>query len=345
MIAFPNLGLEFSNISRTAFRIFGLDIYWYGVIAAVAVIILGFSYALKRSKEFGMITDKVFDCAVVGFLGGGLGARLYYVIFYNLNPANETKYTFVTFFTGFREGGLALYGGIIGAILFGFIAMRLKKMRVLPVLDLAGMSFLLGIGVGRWANFFNQEAYGSVTSPDFLFGMTGDRIGEIPVHPCFLYESVWCLLGFALLHFYSKKLRTFNGEIFLLFAAWYGFGRVFIEQLRSDSLMFGEFKISQLLAAASFGAAIGAFIYFKQKTRKAPNLYSDSEESISSIAAYELKLKLDKEKIAAKKALKNAEQTAPSILSGNVGRDALGTPQEPGVPQNETEENENGTNS
>jgi phosphatidylglycerol:prolipoprotein diacylglycerol transferase len=156
--------------------------------------------------------------------------------------------------------------------------------------------------------------------------MTGDRIAppvnpfisywQPPelVHPCFLYESLWCLLGFALLHFYSKKFRTFDGEIFLLFAAWYGFGRVFIEQLRSDSLMLGSFKISQLLAAASFGAAIGAFIYFKQKTRKNPRLYGDSSEGKQSIADYELKLVLDKEKADAKKALKKTDETAPSIL-------------------------------
>ncbi|MCL2697689.1 MAG: prolipoprotein diacylglyceryl transferase [Oscillospiraceae bacterium] len=327
MIAFPNLGLEF-EVGRTAFRFFGLDIYWYGVIISAAIV-LGFLYAMKRSRQFGMIADKVFDCAAVGLLGGFLGARLYYVIF------SETKYTIVTFFSNIRDGGLAIYGGIIGAVIFGLIAMKFKKMKMLPILDLAGMSFLLGIGLGRWGNFFNQEAYGGLTT--LPWGMTGSRISQDPavleasinaflsgaenpdalVHPCFLYESLWCLLGFALLHFYSKKLRTFDGEIFLLFAAWYGFGRVFIEQLRSDSLMLGGFKISQLLAAASFGAAIGSFIYFKQKTRKEPKLYSSSDESAAEISAYELKLKLGKEKTEAKKALNKAEEIAPSILGGN----------------------------
>jgi phosphatidylglycerol:prolipoprotein diacylglycerol transferase len=335
------------------------------VIISIAIV-LGFLYAMHRSRQFGMIADKVFDAAAAGLLGGFLGARLYYVIF------SETKYTFITFFTTIRDGGLAIYGGIIGAVIFGFIAMKLRKMKVLPVLDLAGMSFLLGIGIGRWGNFFNQEAYGGITSSDFLLGMTGDGIArdavslnyilhsppgsQALVHPCFLYESFWCLLGFAFLHFYSKKLRTFNGEIFILFAAWYGLGRVFIEQLRSDSLMLGGFKISQLLAAASFGAAIGAFVYFKQKTRKNPALYSSSDESAQEIAAYELNLKLNKEKTEAKKALKKAEETAPSIL-GDVGRDAPGAPENepdigdgiPDVPHensnNEKECEENGTNS
>jgi phosphatidylglycerol:prolipoprotein diacylglycerol transferase len=349
MIAFPNLDLEFT-VSRTAFRIFGLDIYWYGIIISVAIV-LGFLYAMKRARQFGMIADKVFDCAAFGLLGGFLGARLYYVTF------SATRYTFITFFSQIRDGGLGLYGGIIGAVLFGLFAMKWKKMKVLPVLDLAGMSFLLGIGLGRWGNFFNQEAFGSVTSPDFLLGMTGDRIAtsmhiqHTPfssyfdlnahlVHPCFLYESLWCLLGFALLHFYSKKLRTFDGEMFLLFAAWYGFARVFIEQLRSDSLMLGGFKISQLLAAASFGAAVGAFIYFKQKTRKKPALYSNSEESAASIAAYELNLKLNKEKAEAKKALKKADETAPSILA--IDNEQLTTDNEI---ESEAEENDDSTNS
>jgi phosphatidylglycerol:prolipoprotein diacylglycerol transferase len=325
MISFPNLNLELT-VSRTAFNIFGLDIYWYGIIISAAIV-LGFLYAMRRAKQFGMISDKVFDCAAFGLLGGFLGARLYYVVF------SATSYTFITFFSAIRDGGLGLYGGIIGAVVFGLLAMKWNKVKTLPILDLAGMSFLLGIGIGRWGNFFNQEAFGTVVSGDFLLGMTGDRIAppvnpfssylqplEL-VHPCFLYESVWCLLGFALLHFYSKKLRTFDGEVFLLFVAWYGFGRVFIEQLRSDSLMLGGFKVSQLLAAASFGAAVGAFVYFKQKTRKKPTLYGSSEESAQAIVAYEENIRLNKEKAAAKKALKKADQAAPSILGENVGRD------------------------
>jgi phosphatidylglycerol:prolipoprotein diacylglycerol transferase len=311
MISFPNLGIEFA-IERTAFTLFGLAVYWYGVVVTAAVL-LGFHYATKRAPQFGMISHKVFDAAFCGLFGGIIGARLYYVLFYNLNPANADKYTFIGIFTRFRGGGLATYGGFIGAILLGLVFMKLTKMKLAPVLDLAGLGFLLGIAVGRWGNFFNQEAYGSATT--LPWGMSGSTIaadvGEgVLVHPCFLYESLWCLLGFILLHLYSKKLRTFDGEVFLLFVAWYGLGRAFIEHLRSDSLMLGDFKISQLLACVSAGAAIGAFVYFKR--RKANRLYRDTPESAVEIAEYERALRLNKEKAAARKALK--EKEAPSIL-------------------------------
>jgi phosphatidylglycerol:prolipoprotein diacylglycerol transferase len=300
-----------------------------------------------------MISDKVFDAAIAGFIGAFIGARLYYVLFYNLNPENENKYTFITTITGVSNGGLAIYGGIIGAVLFAYIFMKLKRIRILPVLDLAGLGFLLGIGLGRWGNFFNQEAYGAATAGNLPWGMTGNRIaldivvreaGEgALVHPCFLYESLWCLLGFALLHFYSKKLRTFDGEIFLLFAAWYGTGRVFNEQLRTDSLMLGDLKISQVLAGISAGAAIGVFIYFKLRVKKNLNfkMYRDTDESGWAVTAYEENLKLQKEKTAAKKALKKAEEVAPSILGGNVGDDD-GAP--PAVRNNDEEDSGNGEN-
>ncbi|MCL1822628.1 MAG: prolipoprotein diacylglyceryl transferase [Oscillospiraceae bacterium] len=341
-ISFPNLfgGLKL-NIGRTAFTVFGLNIYWYGVVITAAII-LGFGYAMKRSRQFGMIADKVFDAAAAGLIGGFIGARLYYVTFYNLNPDNETKYNFITYFTGIRDGGLAIYGGIIGAALFAFVYMKLKKIKILPVLDLGGLGFLIGIGIGRWGNFFNQEAYGAVMKNEMPWGMTGSRIasetgGSVLVHPCFLYESLWCLLGLAVLHFYSKKLRTFDGEIFLLFVTWYGTGRAFNESLRTDSLMLGSLRISQILAAVTAGAAIGIFIYFKKKVVKSGKtaLYSQTEESELAIIAYEKKLKLDKEKADAKKALKKEDETAPSILA-DAGDNA---------PHNDTEgAEENGEN-
>jgi phosphatidylglycerol:prolipoprotein diacylglycerol transferase len=323
MIEFPNLGLEL-NIGRVAFTVFGIDIFWYAIVITISII-LAFLYAAKRSGQFGLISDKVFDAALVGLLGGFLGARLYFVIF------SSESYRFIEIFTRIRDGGLAMYGGVIGAVLFGYVYMKLKKFKIKPVLDLAGLGFLIGIGLGRWGNFFNQEAYGSETS--LPWGMTGNRIansvGEnVLVHPCFLYESLWCLFGFVLLHFYSKKLRTFDGEIALLSVAWYGLGRAFNEQLRTDSLMLGDFKVSQLLASISAGAAIGAFIYFKRKAAKNPavRLYRDTVESAVAISEHKKELKLRKEKADAKKALK--EETAPSILLND-----------------ETEEKENGEDS
>ena len=305
MINFPKLGLEMS-IERTAFTIGGLAIYWYAIIIVTALI-LAFTYATRRSEQFGMISDKVFDTALFGLIGAILGARFFFVIF------SDKRYTFAQVFTQFRDGGLALYGGILGAVGAALIVMKLKKLKYMPVLDLAGLGFLLGISLGRWGNFFNQEAYGAHT--DLPWGMTGSVIGNVPVHPCFLYESLWCLLGFAALHFYSKKLRTFDGEIFLLFVAWYGLGRSLIEHLRADSLMLGSFKVSQLIASITAGAAVGAFIYFKRKAAKTPSmrLYADTAESKVMLAEYEKELKLYKEKSDAKKALKQG--VAESIIA------------------------------
>jgi phosphatidylglycerol:prolipoprotein diacylglycerol transferase len=275
---------------------------------------------------------------MAGVVGAFIGARIYYVVFHNLNPENETKYTFITAITGIRDGGLAIYGGVIGALLFAYVFMRLRKLKILPVLDLAGLGFLLGIGIGRWGNFFNQEAFGAVMKSDMPWGMTGSRIslsvGSFePVHPCFLYESLWCILGFFLLRLYAKKLRSFDGEIILLFAAWYGAGRVFIEALRTDSLMLGSVRISQVLAAVSAGAAIGAFVYFKRRFKADTKyaMYCNTEESAASIAAYEENLRLKKEKAEAKKAMKE-NAPAPSILAGDG---------DPVVPETEAEDGEN----
>ncbi|MCL2109486.1 MAG: prolipoprotein diacylglyceryl transferase [Oscillospiraceae bacterium] len=294
-----------------------MDIYFYGIIVSLAIV-AGFAYAMVRSEQFGLIADKVFDAAVAGLIGGFLSARLYYVIL------SDTKYTFITFFSDLRDGGLAIYGGVIGAVTFALIFMKLRKMKIPPVMDLAGLGFLLGIGIGRWGNFFNQEAYGATAAPDYFLAMTGNLIqgsteyGKL-VHPCFLYESLWCLLGFVLLHIYSKEqYQTFDGEIFLLFAAWYGTGRAFNEQLRADSLMLGNIKFSQILAIVSAALALGGFVYLKIKVKKSETykLFRDTEESAAAIAAHKEKLRLDKEKIAARKALKQVEEKAPSILGG-----------------------------
>ena len=315
------------EIGRTAFRLFGIDIYWYGVVISVAIV-LGFLYATKRAPQFGLISDKVFDAAAAGLIGGFIGARTYYTVFYNLSPDNPNKYTLITAVTGIRDGGLAIYGGIIGAVTFALIYMKIKKIKLLPVLDLGGLGFLMGIGLGRWGNFFNQEAYGAVIkrAGGLPWGMTGSTIAEEVgwdnlVHPCFLYESIWCLAGFLLLHFYSRKFRMFDGEVFLLFAAWYGTGRSLNESLRTDSLMLGSFKISQLLAAVSALAAVVLFVYFK---RKAPGnlefkLYRDTDESKAALSGYEETLLLLKEKSEAKRVMKK-EKTAPSIL-GDGGTD------------------------
>lgn len=317
-VEFPNLFGGVAISYYRGFMLFGkLPIYWYGVIITLGVI-LAYFYAMHRTKDFGLNKDRVFDVVFAALIGGFLGARIYYCVFTTLDPNSGIKYDLVTTFTTIRDGGLAIYGGIIGGFLVGFIACKIRKVHFFAMTDIAVLGILIGQTLGRWGNFINQEAYGAVCPQDWVFGMSGDIIskeieaGQL-VHPCFLYESAWCLLGFVLLHFYSKKLRSFDGEVTLLYVAWYGFGRFFIEGLRTDSLMAGGFKASQLLAGISFVVALVLFIVFKVYTsQKNIPLYVNTEACKEQLRADKDREDAEKAKAAAKKA---AKETAPSILA------------------------------
>ncbi len=338
-VEFPNLfgGVEISYYR--GFEIFGVPIYWYGVIITVGVC-LAYFYAMRRSKEVGLNKDRVFDAVFAALIGGFLGARIYYCVFQTLDPNSGIDYNFVTMFTTIRDGGLAIYGGIIGGFLVGFVASRIRKVHFLALADIAAPSFLIGQTIGRWGNFINQEAHGGVCDPDWIFGMTGTIISaEVEkgalVHPCFLYESAWCLLGFLVLHFYSKALRTFDGEIALLYIAWYGAGRFFIEGLRTDSLMAGEFKVSRLVAGASFVVAVILLIVFKIVTEKKQiPLYKDTE-------ACKLLWEQDMAKQAAEEAKKAAKLQAPSILADDADEVSLDEPKPDEEAPDETEHEDN----
>lgn len=319
-VEFPNLfgGTEMSY--RRGFNLFGsngITIYWYGVLIAVGVV-LAYIYVMRRvTRDFGLVKDRVFDVVFVTIIGAFICARIYYCVFTNLNPETpqDQKYTFVTMFTKMRDGGIAMYGGTIGAVLIGLLMCRLRKVKFLALADAASLGFLIGQTIGRWGNFINQEAYGAACDSNWLFAMSGNRIrAEMPtgvfVHPCFLYESVWCLLGFVFLHIYSKKLRTFDGEIALLYLSWYGFGRFFIEQLRTDSLYLGTLRVSQWVGAVSFVAAMVCFVICKIRTAKSKKpLYVNTDASRELI---ESDLKAEEER-RAKKAKK--EKKADSILA------------------------------
>ncbi|MCH5323741.1 MAG: prolipoprotein diacylglyceryl transferase [Eubacterium sp.] len=327
-IEFPNLWNGSLAIDRVAFNLFGIDIYWYGIIIALGVI-LAFIYAMKRCKSFGLIADHVFDVVFVAIIAGFIGARAYYCIFINAE---------INFFD-LRNGGLAIYGGIILAAIAAAVMCVVRKVKLPTLFDLGGLGLLIGQCIGRWGNFVNQEAYGAPTAGGLPWGMTGTAIIQDPqvvakqeelfeqgsdlyalVHPCFLYESLWCLLGFLFLHFYSKKLRTFDGEIFLLYVLWYGAGRAWIEGLRTDSLYIGDFRVSQLVAIISAAVALILFIYFKITKGKNKDyvLYKDSDLCAERLAAYETKMMVQAEKEKAKKAMREAEKTAPSILADDI---------------------------
>lgn len=319
-VEFPNLfgGTEISY--RRGFNLFGSNgiiIYWYGVLIAVGVV-LAYLYVMRRvTRDFGLVKDRVFDVVFVTIICAFLCARIYYCVFTNLNleTPEDQKYTFITMFTKIRDGGIAMYGGTIGAVIFGLLMCKLRKVKFTALADISALGFLIGQTIGRWGNFINQEAYGAECDPNWLFAMSGSRIrAEMPagvfVHPCFLYESVWCLLGFIFLHIYSKKLRTFDGEIALLYLSWYGFGRFFIEQLRTDSLYIGSLRVSQWVGAVSFVGAMVCFVIFKVRTAKSKKpLYVNTDASRELI---ESDLRAEEER-KAKKAKK--EKTADSIIA------------------------------
>ena len=310
-VEFPNLFKGMEILYYRSFNVFGLEIFWYGVLIAVGVV-LAYIYAMRRvTRDFGIVKDRAFDVIFAAVIGGFLFARIYYCVFRTLDPNSNTKYNIITMFTTIRDGGIAIYGGIIGAVVIGFIFCKIRKVHFFAMADLASLGFLIGQTIGRWGNFINQEAYGDFCPENWLFGMTGSRIASemgstAPVHPCFLYESVWCFLGFIFLHIYSKKLRSFDGEISLLYIAWYGFGRMFIEGLRTDSLYWGKFRVSQALALVSFTAAIIVFVICKVITKKKGTiLYVNSEASKELI---EHDLEVERQRKAKK------EGTAPNIL-------------------------------
>ena len=247
-IGFPNLGLEFT-LNRVACTVLGKDIYWYGIIIC-AGFILAALYVSSRTKEFGITSDNLMDCLIICVPLGIICARIYYVVFewsyYAEHPGE---------IIAIWKGGIAIYGGIIGTLIGLFVYSRVKKLSFASLCDLAAFGLLIGQCIGRWGNFVNGEAHGGPTS--LPWGMTID--GGSMVHPTFFYESLWNLIGFILLHFYSKK-RKFKGEMALLYVAWYGAGRAWSEGLRTDSLYIGPVRVSQLLAAISFIAAIAVLV-------------------------------------------------------------------------------------
>lgn len=312
-VSFPKLNIELP-IYSTAFTIFGFEIKWYGILIMMGLL-LAVVYCFKRMKNFGIDDDRATNVVFAGFIGAIICARLYYVIM----EWDSFKDDLVSIIM-VREGGLAIYGGIIGAVVVGFIAARINKLRFMPLMDLVGMGFLIGQAFGRWGNFFNHECYGSNTT--LSWGMTSPRIqAELaaeasqileltgvtvdptqPVHPCFLYESLWCIIGFVLLHIYSKH-RKFDGELFLLYIGWYGLGRMIIEGLRTDSLMIGHLRVSQLVAGLCVIISIAAIIYMRNKIRLDGEyvFYKDTEESKRLIAETEEKYRLEAEKRKSKK--------------------------------------------
>ena len=331
-IEFPNLFSGEIEINPTAISIFGYEIKWYAIIIALGLI-LAVVYCTIRGKKYGLTGDDIFDVALFGGIAGFLGARIYYVVFWNLNPENTYKYDIVTTFTEIHNGGLAIYGGIIFGVLAGIIVCKIRKIPVLPLMDMGGTGFLIGQAIGRWGNFVNQEAFGAPTAGNLPWGMTGTIISQYPevveaqsalpageyalVHPCFLYESLWCGLGILLIHFVLSRIQTFDGELFLYYIIWYGTGRGFIEGLRTDSLYLGPLRVSQLLGFASALFCLILLIYFKVKISKKTDYvrWKDSPEWAEKREKYYTAIKNEEETEKALKAMKKAEKSGLNAVS------------------------------
>ncbi len=293
-ISFPGLGIGPTKINPSFIRTFFpdsdffLDIKWYAVIITFGMI-LAFFYARSRAKYEGITDDDIYDVTLWCILFGIVGARLYYVILkfenYLVTDGDVWYNIKETFFNiiNIREGGLAIYGGIIVGVLTGYFIAKKKRIRFATLADVAAPAIMIGQIVGRWGNFFNAEAYGTETTLPWRMGLM-NKAGEWSyVHPTFLYESLWNLLGFVLIAVFYKK-KKYNGQVFLFYVTWYGLGRAFIEGLRTDSLMTGTIRVSQIVGALSFLIGIVLFFYFWKKTPYSMRLIPVSATETAEVA-------------------------------------------------------------
>ena len=279
-IEFPNIGIHLESVGNHI-SVFGFDIAYYGIIIGFGIL-AGILIAVLEAKWTGQNPEDYYDLAIYAVIFAIIGARIYYVVF----SWDMYKDQLLSIFN-IRQGGLAIYGGVIAAVITVIIFARIKKLSAPLLMDTAGLGLVAGQMIGRWGNFFNREAFGEYT--DGLLAMrlpvdavrgsditkmmrehmeTVEGVSYIQVHPTFLYESLWCLLILVLLLVYRRH-KKFNGEVFLLYLAGYGFGRFWIEQIRTDQLLLPGigFPVSQLLAGVLVVVSVGLIIYKRRKAR------------------------------------------------------------------------------
>lgn len=328
-ISFPGLGIDNFFVDRVAFNIGGnFPVYWYGIVITLGIVI-AFMYACFRSKYENVETDKLIDVALWTVILGVVGARLYYVVtsLDRYIPEPFDLWQFIENVFNMREGGLAIYGGIIFGALGIVIGTKLKKINVLKLLDMAAPGVIIAQAMGRWGNFFNGEAFGGIVSeghPLYFMRMgivSGNSISDfgtlnmVYVHPTFLYESLWNIAGFVLLNIFYKK-KKFNGQIACMYLAWYGFGRFFIEGLRTDSLYVGPFRISQVVGMVCF-FVFGALLV-------AGLIYSKRLEGAGELAGFANLIKpslVEKPVFFEKKEKKNAESEVDTATYATEAQD------------------------
>lgn len=294
IVYFTGIERGFSVPSVLAeFKIFGVDmqIKWYGALIALGFV-LGLLASLRLAKKDGMNVDKLLDCIIYGTIFAIIGARLYFVAFnwdYYSQNLSEIPKTY--------EGGMAIYGGLIGGIVAAYVVCKINKTSILKTLDVTAVGFLIGQGIGRWGNFTNQEAFGTNTTRPW--GMTSQKVSEyiyyhqeqfeangfsvdpnIPVHPTFLYESVWCIIGAILLYIMCSKYKKFDGQIILSYGVWYGVERMIVEGLRTDSLYIAStsIRVSQVLSGVLAIVCLAFLIYNFVKASKKSKDFGEKEK-------------------------------------------------------------------
>lgn len=277
-ISFPNLGIYLKNVGKSI-DLFGIEIAYYGIIIGTAIL-LGFWIAAREAKRTGQNPENYLDMGIIGVIAGIVGARLYYVIF----SWDMYKDNLLDIFN-LREGGLAIYGGVIAAVISVLVLAKVKHLSAPQIFDTIAMALLNGQMLGRWGNFFNREAFGGYT--DSLFAMRLpldavrssdvteqmrrhieriDGVSYIQVHPTFLYESLWCMV-LLIIQFAYRKHKKYEGELFLMYLFGYGLGRFWIEGLRTDQLLLPGvgIAVSQLLAGAIVVGTGAAMLYLRKK--------------------------------------------------------------------------------
>lgn len=319
LISFPGLGIGQFAVNKIAFSIGSLDVHWYGIIITLGIL-AGVGYAMFRSKEEGLKGDDVLDYALWVIMAAIIGARMYYVLTTLKDEHGNWNYSGLVDMIAIWEGGLAIYGAVIAgaaAIVVVSLVKKFKKDQVLKVFDVVTPGVMLGQIIGRWGNFMNGEAHGYETSPNFFLRMgLGGCAADIPnygsdaitayFHPTFLYESLWNLLGFVLINLLYRK-KKFDGQIMLMYLAWYGFGRMFIEGLRMDSLyIFKVFRVSQVVGFLCFVVCTVLLVYFLLRIRRAKK----DTESYDTV--------YDKLRTGTRRRTVSKEETSEDTLVGEV---------------------------
>ncbi len=337
-IAFPGLGIGEFEINRVAFSVFGVEIYWYALLITCGIALAVF-YTKYRSEREWVSTDNLLDIAMATVILGVIGARLYYV----LTSLDTGSYNTLKDWINIRNGGLGIYGGIIGGVI-GLVAMSLiRKANVFAVLDSAAPGVMIAQAIGRWGNFCNGEAFGSpIVNGQITYAFLGPEktypvgesnllyklrmavesstthgdgyLGMVEVQPTFLYESMWNLLGFVLINVIYRK-KKFNGQIALMYFAWYGFGRMFIEGLRTDSLFIPGtgIRISQMLGLVLLIASVAVLIVgfvFAYKNKLAKALVPDFVPDVKAFRAEQKRI--EEERVAAKRAARAGKVQEPA---------------------------------